>query len=185
MTSPGTHPGYEARLLEQARRVRLLALDVDGVLTDGRLYFDDAGREMKAFHVRDGLGMKSVQRHGVRLAIITGRTSTVVAHRARELGVDFVYQGRDDKRRAFAELLSAAGVDAAGVCYAGDDWLDLPVLAQAGLAVTVADAEPAVRSRVHWVTTRPGGHGAVREICDLILHAQGHDRSVLEEILGP
>lgn len=175
---------YDSGLLERARRVRLLALDVDGVLTDGRLYYDHTGHEMKAFHVRDGLGMKSLQRHGVRLAIITGRTSPVVAQRARELGVDFVHQGRDDKLHAFRELLDAAEVEEQAVCYAGDDWLDIPVLDRVGLAVTVADADTLVKGRVHWVTTRPGGHGAVREICDLVLHAQGHDRAVLAAILG-
>jgi 3-deoxy-D-manno-octulosonate 8-phosphate phosphatase (KDO 8-P phosphatase) len=176
---------YDPLLLEKAGRIRLLALDVDGVLTDGKLYFDNSGNELKAFCTRDGLGMKGLQQFGIRLAIITGRTSTIVTRRAEELGVNFVYQGQSDKLDTFHLMLRESGVEAAEICYAGDDWVDIPLLDRAGLAVTVADADPLVKTRVHWVTTLSGGHGAVREICDLILHAQGHDQALLESILNP
>jgi 3-deoxy-D-manno-octulosonate 8-phosphate phosphatase (KDO 8-P phosphatase) len=170
-------------LLERARGIRLLALDVDGVLTDGRIYFDDRGIETKAFSTRDGLGMRLLAESGVTLALITARRSEIVARRAANLGIEHVYQGRHDKLDAFNHLLSDTGLDESQACYAGDDWLDIPVLDRVGLSVTVADAHPVVRDRVHWVTGRPGGHGAVREICDLILAAQGHDGPALERIL--
>ena len=174
--------GIDPLLLERAARVRLLALDVDGILTDGRLYYDSAGNEMKAFSTRDGLGLRVLAQVGIELAIITARRSGIVERRAAELGVARVYQGSIRKLDAFLELLESTGLDAAQVCYAGDDWLDLPILERAGLAVTAADGDPLVRDCVHWVTSRPGGHGAVREICDLILAAQGLDDTALEGI---
>ena len=176
--------GTDRLLLERAARIRMLVLDVDGVLTDGRLYFDQQGNEMKAFCTRDGLGMRALQSHGTILAFITGRRSEIVAHRAAQLGVEHVYQGRNDKLNAFNELLSDTGMDEQQTCYAGDDWIDIPVLDRVGLAVTVDDADPVVKSRVHWVTSRRGGHGAVREICDLILAARGLDQKVLDGILN-
>jgi len=175
---------YDALLLERAARIRALVLDVDGVLTDGQLYFDNQGNEMKAFSTRDGLGMRAVQQQGVVLALITGRQSQIVAHRAANLGIGHVYQGRNDKLNAFHEFLAATGIEAAEACYAGDDWVDIPVLDRVGLAVTVADADAVVRNHVHWVTARPGGRGAVREICDLILAARGLDQQVLDGILA-
>jgi 3-deoxy-D-manno-octulosonate 8-phosphate phosphatase (KDO 8-P phosphatase) len=170
-------------LLERARRIRLLALDVDGVLTDGRIYYDDRGAEIKAFSTRDGLGMRLLADNGVILALITARQSEIVARRAANLGIEHVYQGRNNKLDAFNHLLAETGLEEAQTCYAGDDWLDIPVLDRVGLAVTVADADPVVRNRVHWVTSRQGGRGAVREICDLILAAQGLDEVALERIL--
>ncbi|MEJ8569647.1 KdsC family phosphatase [Elongatibacter sediminis] len=170
-------------LLQKARRIRLLALDVDGILTDGRLYYDAAGGESKAFSTRDGFGLKAVRRFGIELALITGRTSAMVERRARELAIESVFQGSDDKLEVLNRLLGETGLDSESVCYAGDDWPDLPVLARVGLAVTAADAHPEVRRRVHWVTRAKGGHGAVREICDLLLHAQGHDQNLLSELL--
>jgi 3-deoxy-D-manno-octulosonate 8-phosphate phosphatase (KDO 8-P phosphatase) len=158
---------------------------VDGILTDGRLYFDSEGRETKAFFTRDGLGMKALQRCGVRLAIITGRESPMVHRRAEELGVEFVYQGCEKKVVAYRELLAECELEDSEVCYAGDDWIDLPVLQRCGLAVTVPSADRVVRERAHWVTENAGGHGAVREICDLILQAQGHTERVLKEFLAP
>ena len=170
-------------LRERASGIRLLALDVDGILTDGRLYFDTSGNELKAFHTRDGLGLKSLQRFGIELALITGRTSPMVTARAEQLGIRHVYQGRDDKLNAYMDLIQRTGMAHESVCYAGDDWIDLPVLMRVGLAVTVPDADEEVRRRVHWVTSRAGGHGAVREICDLILAAQGHDQVLMKELL--
>lgn len=175
---------YDPMLLERARKVRLLALDVDGVLTDGRLYFDSQGNELKAFSTRDGFGLKAVQGRGIELAIITGRASPMVTQRAAQLGIEHVFQARDDKLNAFMELLAKTGLDSEQVCYAGDDWLDLPVLQRCGLSVTVPAADQVVKDRVHWVTSQPGGHGAVREICQLLLDAQGHSAAVLEEILN-
>lgn len=175
---------FDPLLLERAARVRALVLDVDGVLTDGRLYFDSQGNEMKAFSTRDGLGMRVLQSQGVLLALITGRQSEIVARRAASLRIGHVYQGRTDKLNAFNELLAATGVDQQDVCYAGDDWVDIPVLDRVGLAVTVADADAVVKQHVHWITSRPGGQGAVREICDLILAAQGLDQRVLDGILS-
>ena len=170
-------------LHELAARVRLLALDVDGVLTDGRLYFDSQGNELKAFNSRDGLGLKALQKFGIQLAIITGRKSPMVAVRATQLKIEYVYQGSNDKLEAYMDLLGKTGLAAEQVCYAGDDWIDLPVLRRVGLSVTVPDADEEVKKRVHWVTSRAGGQGAVREICDLILAAQGHDQALLQEIL--
>jgi len=175
---------YDALLLERAAGIRALVLDVDGVLTDGQLYFDNQGNEMKAFSTRDGLGMRALQQQGLLLALITGRQSQIVAHRAASLGIQHVYQGRNDKLNAFHELLAATGIRAAETCYAGDDWVDIPVLDRVGLAVTVADADAVVKNHAHWVTERPGGRGAVREICDLILAARGLDQQVLDGILA-
>jgi len=175
---------YDPLLLERARRIRLLALDVDGVLTDGRIYYDDRGNEIKAFSTRDGLGMRLLAENGVTLALITARQSEIVARRAANLGIEYVYQGRNNKLEAFNHLLGDTGLEESQACYAGDDWLDIPVLDRVGLAVTVADADAVVRSRVHWVTSRAGGHGAVREICDLLLAAQGLDDLALERILA-
>lgn len=173
----------DPKLLERAARVRMLVLDVDGVLTDGKLYFDNNGNELKTFSTRDGFGMRCLQRHGIELALITGRKSLIVDKRAEQLGIRHVYQGRNDKLKAFAELLEATGFEANTVCYAGDDWIDLPVLDRVGFSVTVADADAVVKRRVHWVTSRPGGRGAVREICDLIMAATGLDKLMLDEIL--
>ena len=176
--------GMDAALRQRALNIRMLVLDVDGVLTDGKLYFDHAGNEMKAFNTRDGLGMKALQRSGIEVAVITGRKSEAVTHRMRQLDIQHVYQGREDKMNAFLHLLETTGLDAGQICYAGDDWIDLPVLLRAGLAVTVADSEERVKEHVHWITERNGGDGAVREICNLILAAQGKDQSILDEILA-
>lgn len=177
-------PGMDAALKQRASKIRMLVLDVDGVLTDGKLYFDHTGNEMKAFNTRDGLGMKALQRVGIEVAVITGRKSDAVAHRMNQLGIEHVYQGREDKLDAFLHLLETTGLDADQVCFAGDDWIDLPVLIRVGLAVSVADAEDRVKQQAHWITRRNGGHGAVREICNLILEAQEKDQTILDEILA-
>ena len=171
-------------LLAKAAKIELLALDVDGVLTDGKLYFDQSGNEMKTFSTRDGLGIRSLRHFKIPVAIITARHSNIVARRAEELGIELVYQGSLNKLASFKELLAATGVNAETTCYAGDDLIDIPVLDRVGLSVTVADAHPVVRQRVHWVTRHGGGNGAVREICDLILHAKGLDQALLQEILA-
>lgn len=171
-------------LRERAEKIRMLVLDVDGVLTDGRLYFDNAGNELKAFNTRDGLGLRVLQRCGIEVAVITGRTSNIVAQRMAQLDIEHVYQGRLDKLNAFTHLLEATGMSEEQVCYAGDDWVDLPVLLRAGLAITVADADEHVKEQVHWITQRKGGEGAVREICNLLLTAQGKEGDILDEILA-
>jgi 3-deoxy-D-manno-octulosonate 8-phosphate phosphatase (KDO 8-P phosphatase) len=158
-------------VLERARRIRLLVLDVDGVLTDGRLFISPAGEEFKVFHVRDGSGLVAVQRAGVTVAIISGRNSEAVTRRAAELGIRHVRQGVAEKAAELGRLMRELGVAAAETACVGDDTPDLPMLEAAGLAVAVADAHPALRSVAHWITPSPGGRGAVREVCDLLLSA--------------
>ena len=177
--------GFDPLLLERAASIRMLVLDVDGVLTDGNLYFDSNGNEMKVFSTRDGLGLRSLQLCGIELALITGRQSAIVDRRAEQLGIRHVYQGRNDKLNAFNHLLEKTGFDEQQVCYAGDDWIDLPVLERVGLSVTVSDADKIVKDSVHWITSNRGGKGAVREICNLVLAAQGLDKKVLDEIHKP
>jgi len=160
-------------VLERARRIRLLVLDVDGVLTDGRLFFSAAGEELKVFHVRDGSGLVAVQRAGITVAIISGRDSPAVTRRAAELGIRHVRQGVADKGAALDALRAELGMATEETACVGDDTPDLPMLRRAGLAIGVADAHPALLSVVHWVTPSNGGQGAVREACDLLLSARG------------
>lgn len=176
-------PPDSAGLRERAANIRLLALDVDGVLTDGRLYFDQHGNELKAFHTRDGLGLKALMHFEIKVALMTGRESRMVTDRAAQLGIELVYQGRDDKLNVLKEVMSKTGIGEQAICYAGDDWIDIPVLKRVGLSVAPADAAPLVREQVHWVTPSGGGRGAVREICDFILAAQGLDRQLRQELL--
>ncbi len=164
-----TSPSPEAR----ARRIRLAAFDVDGVLTDGTVWLDDAGRESKGFSILDGLGLKMLAGSGVMLGIITGRRSRTVELRAAELGIALLRQGVQDKLAAFAELLAEVGLDPAEASYMGDDLPDLPVLRRCGLAISVPDAPDLVRGHAHLVTAASGGRGAVREACEYILRAQG------------
>jgi 3-deoxy-D-manno-octulosonate 8-phosphate phosphatase (KDO 8-P phosphatase) len=159
-------------VLERARQVRLLVLDVDGVMTDGRLYLSASGEEFKVFHVRDGAGLVAVQRAGIAVAIISGRTSAAVTRRAEELGIRHVRQGVADKGAELQRLQSELGIAAAETACVGDDTPDAPMLKRAGLAVGVADAHPALLAAAHWVTPSAGGRGAVREVCDLLLSAR-------------
>jgi len=159
-------------VFERARNIRLLVLDVDGVLTDGRLYLSAAGEELKVFHVRDGSGLVAVQRAGITVAIISGRDSAAVTSRAAELGIRHVRQGVADKGAALDQLLEELGVSAAETACVGDDTPDVPMLRRAGLAIGVADAHPALLAAAHWVTHSNGGQGAVREACDLLLSAR-------------
>jgi 3-deoxy-D-manno-octulosonate 8-phosphate phosphatase (KDO 8-P phosphatase) len=156
-------------LTERCRKVTLLLLDVDGVLTDGRLYFGPNGELMKAFFVRDGYGIKLWHEAGYRSGIISGRDSDIVSMRAADLSMSFVYQGNDDKLTAFNELIAEANVDPSEIAYVGDDTLDLPVFDRVGLAVAVADAHESVRWAAHYITKAAGGRGAVREVIDLLL----------------
>jgi 3-deoxy-D-manno-octulosonate 8-phosphate phosphatase (KDO 8-P phosphatase) len=170
-------------LLHKASEVRLLALDVDGVLTDGRLWFGNSGEEMKAFDIQDGLGVKLLQRGGVSVALITGRQSELVARRARELGIEQVIQGREDKRIALAELCQQLGLQLAQAAYMGDDLPDLGAIRAAGLGLAPANAHDLVAAHADLQTRRCGGAGAVREACELILRAQGKLDTLLEAYL--
>jgi len=171
-------------ILERAARIRLLVFDVDGVLTDGSLYLGDDGQEYKAFHSRDGHGMKLLQSTGVQIAIITGRTSQVVSHRMAGLGVTHIYQGYSEKLPAFRALLETTGYSAAETAFVGDDVLDLPVMLRVGLAIAVQDAHPLVKRHCHWQTSHRGGRGAAREVCELIMEAQSTLQGILDAYLA-
>jgi len=158
---------------ERARRVKLMIFDVDGVLTDGRLWYGPGGEEMKVFHVLDGHGVRMLGESGVRLALLSGRSSPAVAARARELGIEHVLQGIEHKREAYEGLLHALGLDAQATGYMGDDVVDLPVLVRCGFACTIADAPEEVKKRVHYVASAPAGRGAAREACEYLMRAQG------------
>lgn len=160
------------KVLLKASKIKLLVFDVDGVLTNGQLIFGDDGQEYKAFHSRDGHGMKMLMHNGIDIAIITGRTSNVVKHRMKNLGIQHIYQGKLDKRPAFMEIRGKLGLNREQLAYVGDDIVDLPVLLQAGFAVTVADGHDLVKQHADWVTPHAGGQGAVRDVCELILQAQ-------------
>jgi 3-deoxy-D-manno-octulosonate 8-phosphate phosphatase (KDO 8-P phosphatase) len=164
---------YPEAVWTRARHIRLLILDIDGVLTDGRLYFDLKGETLKVFHVRDGHGIKMAQRAGLEVALLSGRRSDAAFHRARELGINRFYEGVRDKVAILEELLAALNLTAPEVAAVGDELVDLPLFHRVGLGVAVADAVPEVRAAAHWITTLPGGRGAVREVCDLLLKAQG------------
>jgi 3-deoxy-D-manno-octulosonate 8-phosphate phosphatase (KDO 8-P phosphatase) len=159
--------------LEQARQVELMGFDVDGVLTDGTLYYSDQGAELKAFNVLDGLGLKLLKQAGIALALVSGRRSAAVAARAAELGIADLHQDVDDKLALFERLRAARGLAPQACGFMGDDLPDLPVLLRCGFAATVPGAPEAVRSRVHYVSRAAGGHGAAREVCELILRAKG------------
>lgn len=160
-------------VLARAQRIGLVVFDVDGVLTDGSLFFDNDGHEYKAFNSRDGHGIKMLQAAGVKTAIITGRTSNVVLHRARNLGIVHIRQGAEDKLLAYEALLAELELTHEQVACIGDDIVDLPILRRCGLAVTVPEAPEAVKRRAHHITQQGGGRGAARELCELIMHAQG------------
>jgi len=158
---------------DRARHVRLILLDVDGVLTDGTVDIHSTGGESKPFFIRDGLGMVWARKHGIEVGLLSGRPSDATTRRATELGLQIVSQGGNDKRDAFADILTRYGFDAGEVAYMGDDLVDLPILRQVGLSTAPADAVDDVRSRVDWVSRHPGGRGAVRELVELVLSAQG------------
>lgn len=158
---------------DKAKAVSLMIFDVDGVMTDGSLYYTDTGEEIKAFNSLDGHGLKMLRASGVKLAIITGRTSRLVEKRAKDLGVDFLYQGSGDKQASFEQLLIAAGVSKEVCGYMGDDVIDIPVMRRVAFAVAVPDSPELVRKHADYVTGSQGGHGAVREVCEYLMQAQG------------
>lgn len=168
---------------EKAAAIRLAVFDVDGVLTDGRLILGSDGGEHKSFHVHDGLGLVLLQRAGIKVGVISARSSNIVAERMASLGIKFVYQGQENKRDTLAGLMADLGVQPAQTMFVGDDLVDLPAMQAAGLAVAVANAHPFVRGHADWVTTRRGGEGAVREACEMLLSAQGRLDQICREYL--
>jgi 3-deoxy-D-manno-octulosonate 8-phosphate phosphatase (KDO 8-P phosphatase) len=166
-------------LRQRCAAIDVLVLDVDGVLTDGRIVYTDRGEEIKAFHVRDGSGLKFWRQLGKHVGIITGRSSPIVERRARELGIDAVTQGADDKRAALERMLREHGWERRQLCAMGDDLPDVPLLRASGLAVAVADACGEAKAAAHHVTQANGGHGAVREVIELLLRMQGRWHEVL------
>jgi 3-deoxy-D-manno-octulosonate 8-phosphate phosphatase (KDO 8-P phosphatase) len=160
-------------VMDSASRVRVAAFDVDGILTDGRLYYTDGGEEIKAFHVHDGHGIKMLSESGITVAIITSRTSRVVENRARDLGIEFLFQGVANKLETLRDLLRRLQIDMQAASYMGDDLIDLPVLRRCGFAASVPDAPAVVRKHAHYVTRAAGGCGAVREFAELVMQARG------------
>lgn len=159
-------------ILERAKKIKLVVFDVDGVLTDGSLFYGDNGEEYKAFYARDGLGMKLLMRTGVDIGIITARNSQLVKHRMDSLGIKHLYQGRLDKLMAFDDLIKKLNLSYEQTAFVGDDVVDLPVMKKVGLSVTVQDAHPLVIDNSHWQTPLNGGRGAARNVCELIMQSQ-------------
>ena len=170
-------------ILEKASHIKLVIFDVDGVLTNGALFYGDDGQEYKAFNSRDGHGMKMLQNSGVEIGIITGRTSNVVEHRMNNLGIQHIYQGKQEKLPAFEELVKKLGLTAKEVAYVGDDVVDLPILIRVGLAIAVGDAHQLVKQHAHWQTPNGGGQGAARDVCELIMEAHGTLNAELQRYL--
>jgi len=169
--------------LPKAKGLKLFLLDVDGVLTDGTITYTHEGNEIKSFHTRDGLGIRLLMESGVEVGLITARESEAVNRRVQDLGLRYVFQKAKNKLEIFEQLLQKLDLAPTEVGYMGDDWLDLPLLIRVGFAATVADAVPEVLQTAHYVTKRKGGHGAVREVCELILEAKGADKQLLEKYL--
>ncbi|WP_428775513.1 3-deoxy-manno-octulosonate-8-phosphatase KdsC [Vibrio sp.] len=162
-----------SELIAIAKQVKLLICDVDGVFSDGLIYMGNQGEELKTFHTRDGYGVKSLMNAGIEIAIITGRQSQIVENRMKALGISLIYQGQDDKVRAYQDICHKLNISPEQTGYIGDDLIDWPVMEQVALQVCVADGHPLLRQRANYVTQIRGGHGAVREVCDLILQARG------------
>jgi 3-deoxy-D-manno-octulosonate 8-phosphate phosphatase (KDO 8-P phosphatase) len=160
-------------VLNKAAQIQLVIFDVDGVLTDGRLYLGNNGNEYKAFHIRDGQGIRMLLDGGVEIAIISGRHAASVERRMTDLGIRYAYLGAPDKLAAFNSLLARLGLAAEQVAYVGDDLIDLPVMTRVGLAIAVRDADPFVKQHAHWQTPSRGGRGAARDVCELLLEARG------------
>jgi 3-deoxy-D-manno-octulosonate 8-phosphate phosphatase (KDO 8-P phosphatase) len=169
---------------EKAQAIKVLILDVDGVLTDARLFFDEQGKEYKAFNARDGLGIRLLQKAGIQVAVISGRSSRPVELRMKNLDIELVYLGQSDKSFAFKDIIAKVGCAPAQAAYVGDDLIDLPALTRAGLAIAVQDANAKILPYVDWQTQHSGGQGAVREVCDFILQAQGKMEEIINAYLA-
>ena len=171
-------------IIERAKRIRLLICDIDGVFSNGQIYMGNQGEELKTFNTKDGFGIKALMATGVEVAVITGRSSTIVNNRMKSLGVTRVYQGMEDKITGFNQLLQDLDLTESQVAYMGDDFPDAPVMLEVGLAVSVADAHPYIRQISHLITTLKGGEGAVRELTDLIITAQQGDEYLIANLVG-
>ena len=166
-----------------AKNIKLLILDVDGVLTDGKVYFGESTEELKAYNIKDGLGMRLLMDNGVDIAIITGRSSKSVENRMTGLGIKHLYQGKLAKRESYEKILTELELSPSEIAYVGDDLIDLPVMTQVGLPISVADAHPKAKEAAKLITSNVGGNGAVREVCDLILEAQGKLEGIYSQFL--
>jgi 3-deoxy-D-manno-octulosonate 8-phosphate phosphatase (KDO 8-P phosphatase) len=170
-------------VFEKAKRIRLIVFDVDGVLTDGSLYISDSGEEYKAFNTLDGHGMRMLKQSGVELVAVSGRTSRAMEMRAQDLHIGLLYQGVEDKLEVYSSLLAKFRLAAEATAYVGDDVMDLPVMRRCGLAICVPDSPALVKQHAHYITQQPGGRGAVREICELIMQAQGTFQAQMSQYL--
>ncbi len=171
-------------LFTKAAPLKLLLLDVDGVLTDGSLLYSENGVETKSFNTQDGLGIRLVQKAGVDVGIITARDSGLVKQRAEELGMKYIFQGIGNKLDSYKEIIRQADLKPYQVCYMGDDWIDLALLHRVGLAACPANSVPEVQDVCHFIAGRSGGHGAVRQVCDLIIRARGAYANLLQQFMG-
>jgi len=171
-------------ILEKAARIKLVIFDVDGVLTDGSLFLSDDGQEYKAFNSKDGFGMRLLQDAGIDIGIITGRESELVKHRMKELGISYVLQGRREKGPALDEMMATTGLTLDEIAYVGDDVVDLPIMSRVGFSIAVQDARPVVKKHAHWITESPGGRGAGRDVCELILEAHGKWDDIVQRYLA-
>jgi 3-deoxy-D-manno-octulosonate 8-phosphate phosphatase (KDO 8-P phosphatase) len=174
----------EELVMAKARNIRLLVLDVDGVLTDGSIIYTPQREQFQSFHVHDGLGLKLLVLAGIHVAILSSRSSQALAIRAEELGIKLVYQGLPDKIGIYERIKEELGIDDKEIAYIGDDWVDLPLLQKTGLAIVVADATQSMEDYADYVTQQPGGRGAVREVCELILKAQNRRSEFLNHYLN-
>jgi len=170
-------------LIQKAKKIRLAAFDVDGVLTAGGMLYGEEGIESKHFHVHDGQGIRFLQQTGVEVAVITACTSVMVKRRMQDLGILHVYQTQSSKLLAYEDLKQKLQLEDEEIAYTGDDLPDLPILKRVGLAITVPNAVKMMQEHVHWTTTHPGGHGAAREICEFIMRAQGTYQSIIDSYL--
>ncbi len=172
------------RTLPKAKAIKLLLLDVDGVLTDGTLIYSHEGHESKAFNTQDGFGLRMLQDSGVEVGIITARSSEALSRRAKDLKITHLYQGSSNKLEAYKEISKKTGFKPFEISYMGDDWLDMVLLKRVGLAIAPANAVIEVQEMVHYVCSQSGGHGAVRELCDLILHSRGEHKKLLQQYMS-
>jgi 3-deoxy-D-manno-octulosonate 8-phosphate phosphatase (KDO 8-P phosphatase) len=172
---------YRLRALAKAKEIKMLLLDVDGVLTDGNLFYSNSGEESKSFNTQDGFGLRLLGEAGILAGVITARHSEVVARRAAELKMHYIYQGVANKNDAFKEVMKVSGLKPYQIAYMGDDWLDLVLLQQVGLAIAPANGVREVKAIAHFITERPGGAGAVRDVCDLIIEAQNLAMELLQK----
>jgi 3-deoxy-D-manno-octulosonate 8-phosphate phosphatase (KDO 8-P phosphatase) len=172
-----------ADVLEKAAKIKLLICDVDGVLSDGKVYYSNNGDEIKSFNIKDGLGIKQLINQNIQVAIITGRQSNLVERRAKELGIQFVFQGRSNKQAAYDEILGKLNIEKSQVAHIGDDLPDLPLMQQSGLGISVSDGHFFVQKNADWVTSKAGGQGAVRELADMLLFSQNKLQPSLNKYL--